>query len=189
MTAYLLDKNYTKIHYNVDDLNHQEFESCVFESCDFSDCNFIAVTFIDCTFNHCTFDNSQINHVALRTVYFNYCKISAVNFAMCDKLIFEIHFKNCVLDFSKFYTLKMKATTFKDCSLVAVDFMNTDLTDVIFENCDLTRVTFESSILEHVNFKTAYNFELNPRSNRIKKAIFSNENIAGLLTTFDIKIE
>jgi hypothetical protein len=49
--------------------------------------------------------------------------MTEVNFAMCDKFIFEVHFKGVVLDFSKFYTLKMKGTTFTDSSLVAVDFM------------------------------------------------------------------
>jgi hypothetical protein len=39
---------------------------------------------------------------------------------------FEVHFKECILDFSKFYTLKMKGTTFTDSSLVAVDFMSTN---------------------------------------------------------------
>ena len=82
---------------------------------------------------------SMINHTALRTVNFNRCKIEDVNFAMCDKLIFEIHFKECVLDFSKFYTLKIKGTTFIDCSIIAVNFMSTDLTEVIFDNRDLYR--------------------------------------------------
>jgi uncharacterized protein YjbI with pentapeptide repeats len=60
---------------------------------------------------------------------------------------FEVHFKECILDFSKFYTLKMKGTTFTDSSLVAVDFMSTNLTAVLFSNCDLYRSEFERQSL------------------------------------------
>ena len=139
MTDYFLDVEYNNLTYGEQDVNLKEFECCTFNTCDFSKCNFIGVVFIDCIFNDCVFSGAKINHVALRSVFFNRCKILDVNFAMCDKLIFEVHFKECVLDFSKFYTLRIKGTTFIDCSLVAVDFMNTDLTEVAFDNCDLYR--------------------------------------------------
>ncbi len=68
-----------------------------------------------------------------------------INFSMCDKLIFEIAFSRCNLDFSKFYTLKLKETQFKNCSLIAVDFMATDLSVVVFEHCDLYRAEFDKA--------------------------------------------
>jgi hypothetical protein len=45
---------------------------------------------------------------------------------------FEIHFKECNLDFSNF-TLKLKGLHL-DCSLLAVDFMSADLTGAVFDN-------------------------------------------------------
>ena len=122
MTQYFLDIEYNNITYSEKEVNLKEFECCTFNGCDFSQCNFIGVVFIDCTFNDCIFSGAKINHVALRSVFFYRCKMEEVNFAMCDKLIFEVHFKECVLDFSKFYTLKIKGTTFVDCSMVALDF-------------------------------------------------------------------
>src|SRR5659263_235032 len=114
MTDYFLDIEYNNIIYGEQEVNLKEFECCTFNNCDFSQCNFIGVIFIDCNFNDCVFSGAKINHTAFRTVHFNRCKIEDVNFAMCDKLIFEVHFKECVLDFSKFYTLKIKGTTFID---------------------------------------------------------------------------
>src|SRR6476660_8766559 len=110
--TYLFDKEVKNIVLEREEMNFQEFEASTFENCDFSACNFMAVTFIDCKFYNCNFDGAKIGHVALRGVTFNSCSIREVNFAMTDKLIFEIHFINCILDFSKFYTLKLKATTF-----------------------------------------------------------------------------
>lgn len=189
MPEYFLDIKYENKTYTVEELNFKEFECCIFLNCNFSDCNFIDVTFIDCIFNDCIFSGVKINHVALRTVFFNRCEIKDVNFAMCNKLIFEVHFKDCILDFSKFYTLKIKGTSFTNCSLVAIDFMSTDLTEVIFENCDLYRSEFAKAIANKANFKTSYNYTIDPEKTKIKKAIFALEGIKGLLFKHDILVQ
>lgn len=186
MPDYFLDIEYNNLTFGEKEVNLREFECCTFNKCDFSKCNFIGVVFIDCTFNDCNFSEAKINHVALRGVFFNRCKIENVNFAMCNKLIFEIHFKECILDFSKFYTLKIKGTTFVDCSIVAVDFMNTDLTEVVFDNCDLYRSEFGKANAIKANFKTSYNYTIDPTKTKIKKAIFSLKGLKGLLFKHDI---
>ena len=187
-TKYFLDIEYNNVTYGENELNLKEFECCTFTYCNFSECNFMGVTFIDCVFNDCIFNGTKINHVALRTVFFNRCEIKDVNFAMCDKLIFEVHFNHCNLDFSKFYTLNIKGTSFTDCSLVAVDFMNTDLTEVLFENCDLYRSEFAKAIANKANFKTSRNYTIDPTKTKIKKGIFSLEGIKGLLYKHDIVV-
>jgi uncharacterized protein YjbI with pentapeptide repeats len=108
---------------------------------------------------------------------------------MIDKFIFEIHFKDCILDFSKFYALKLKGTTFTNTSLVAVDFMAADLSEVEFENCDLYRSEFDKANVSKTNFKTSYNYTINPESTKIKKAIFSLEGVKGLLYKYDIIVK
>jgi uncharacterized protein YjbI with pentapeptide repeats len=97
-----------------------------------------------------------------------------------------VHFKECVLDFSKFYTLKIKAATFVDCSMVAVDFMSTDLTAVVFDNCDLYRSEFAKANASKSNFKTSYNYTIDPTKTKIKKAVFSLADVKGLLYKHDI---
>ncbi|MDQ8014552.1 MAG: pentapeptide repeat-containing protein [Flavobacterium nitrogenifigens] len=185
-SEYFLDKEYNTIVYAKDDLNFKDFESCVFNNCNFSACTFLAVTFIDCIFNDCIFSEAKINYVALRTVTFNRCEIKEVNFAMCDKLIFEVHFNDCILDFSKFYTLKLKGTPFTNCSLIAVDFMATDLTSVLFDNCDLYRSEFNKAIANKADFKTSYNYTIDPSKTKLKKAVFSLKEVKGLLFTHDV---
>ena len=189
MSQYFLDIEYNDLTYGEPEVNLKEFECCTFNGCDFSQCNFIGVVFIDCIFNDCLFSGARINHVALRSVFFNRCKMEEVNFAMCDKLIFEVHFKECVLDFSKFYTLKIKGTTFIDCSLVAVDFMSTDLTEVIFDNCDLYRSEFAKATTNKSNFKTSYNYTIDPTKTKLKKAIFSLNEVKGLLFKHELVIK
>ena len=186
MTGYFLDIEYKNVRFTDQDVRLKEFECCTFNSCDFSQCLFVGVTFIDCTFNDCVFSGAKINHTAFRTVFFNRCQIRDVNFAMCDKLIFEIHFDHCVVDFSKFYALKMKGTTFNDCSLIAVDFMNTDLTEAVFANCDLYRSEFEKAIANKADFSSSYNYTIDPTKTKLKKARFALEGLKGLLAKYDI---
>lgn len=186
MTDYFLEKEYRQITFQEEEVNFKEFEQCVFTQCHFSQCVFVAVTFIDCVFNDCVFDNAKINYVAFRTATFNQCQIKDVNFAMCDKLIFDIAFNNCVLDFSKFYTLKLKGTTFRNCSLIAVDFMKTDLTEVLFDNCDLYRSEFDLAFANKANFKTSYHYTINPEKTKLKKAVFALEGVKGLLANYGV---
>lgn len=188
MTDYLLDLAYENRTYAKDDLNFKDFERCRFSHCNFSACTFLAVAFIDCTFSDCIFDDAKINYVALRTVAFVRCKIRNVNFSMCDKLIFAISFEGCILDFSKFYTLKIKETPFIDCSLVAVDFMGADLTAAVFDRCDLYRSEFAKAIANKANFKTSWNYTIDPEQTKIKKAVFSLEQLKGLLFKHDILV-
>jgi uncharacterized protein YjbI with pentapeptide repeats len=108
---------------------------------------------------------------------------------MCNKLIFEIAFNDCILDFSKFYTLKLKGTSFIKCSIIAVDFMSADLTEAKFDFCDLYRSEFDKAIANKANFKTSYNYTINPEKTKIKKAIFSLEGLKGLLFKYDVVVQ
>jgi len=98
-------------------------------------------------------------------------------------------FENCLLNLSSFYKLKLKGTKFKNCNLQEVDFTETDLTNAVFDNCDLDRAIFERTILEKADFRTAFHYSIDPTVNRIKKARFSSNGLAGLLDNFNIVIE
>ena len=189
MQKYLFDIEFNNQVFDADFFNLKEFEKCVFNDCNLSDFLFIGVAFIDCKFNNCILDKTKIGNSAFRTVIFENCEIKDVNFAMCDRFIFAITFKECTLDFSKFYALKIKSTTFYDCRLVAVDFMATDLTDVIFDNCDLYKCQFDKSIANKTNFKTSYNYTIDPNKTKLKKAIFSKSEVKGLLYKHDLIIK
>ena len=115
--------------------------------------------------------------------------MTGVNFAMCDKLIFEVQFTNCNLDFAKFYTLKLKGTMFSNCSMVAVDFMSADLTAADLQGCDLHKAVFKNTVANKADFTTAVNYTLNPQQNKIKKASFSRAGIKGLLHQHQLLID
>jgi fluoroquinolone resistance protein len=94
-----------------------------------------------------------------------------------------------MLNHSTFYGTKIKKTIFRNSQLNETDFTECDLSGSIFDNCDLTRAIFQHSIIEKADFRTSYNFSIDPEVNKIKKAKFSLNEIAGLLDKYDIEIE
>jgi uncharacterized protein YjbI with pentapeptide repeats len=69
------------------------------------------------------------------------------------------------------------------------DFTETDLSKSVFKDCDLTKSTFVQTNLEQADLRTAYGFSIDPEINRLQKARFSQQNIAGLLDKYNLKIE
>ena len=70
-----------------------------------------------------------------------------------------------------------------------VDFTECDLTATVFDNCDLLNAKFENTLLQKTDLRSAFNYTINPESNKIKKARFSLSGVAGLLDKYDIEIE
>lgn len=69
------------------------------------------------------------------------------------------------------------------------DFSETELTLSVFDNCDLERAIFDRTNLEKADFRTSWHYSIDPTINRIRKARFSKDGIAGLLNRYDIRIE
>lgn len=185
---YIIEREFNADTFGENELIYRDFERCSFYDCDFSDANFLGVAFIDCSFYGCNFANAKINYVGLRDVHFANCNFTNVNFAMCDTLLFKFSFTGCILDYSKFYTLKMPNTVFTDCSIIAADFMAADITAVLFDNCNLHKSVFIDTIANKADFSNSYNFTIDPEKNKLKKAIFSTENLKGLLYRHDLVI-
>ena len=83
----------------------------------------------------------------------------------------------------------MKGTSFINCSLKECDFSEADLRESNFDTSDLSDATFDQTLLEKADFTTAVGFRIQPDQNRIKGAMFSPTNLAGLLTQYEIKIK
>jgi uncharacterized protein YjbI with pentapeptide repeats len=82
----------------------------------------------------------------------------------------------------------MKGTSFINCLLKECDFSEADLREADFDSSDLSDATFDQTLLEKADFTSAIGFRIQPDQNRIKGAMFSRDNLAGLLMQYEIKI-
>ena len=189
--ALKIDGNlvYRKEYLSLNSLVKAEYESCTIRNCDFSDGSLSDISFIDCIFENCNLSMSTVRNTSFKTVKFLSCKLLGVNFSDCNPFLLSLNFGNCLMNLTSFYKLTLKGTTFKNCELQEADFTETDLTLSVFDNCNFERAIFDGSILERADFRTSFHYSIDPTVNRIKKAKFSRDGIAGLLYMYDIQIE
>lgn len=185
--SYHFEKTFKKD--DLHELTNHEFEECTFLSCDFSGNNLNGSSFTDCTFLHCDLSNSKIINTSFKECTFSSCKILGLHFDDCNRFLFALHFKDCVLNFSSFYQMDLKDSSFVHCQLQEVDFAGADLSNLHLDSCNLPGATFEKTDLTSANLSSSKDFTIDPENNTIKRATFSQANIYGLLDKYDIIID
>lgn len=187
--AYTEGKKFDKINFAEEPLEKGDYEHCTFSNCNFSAADLSVVNFSACEFKACNFSMARIVKTGFCDVQFIDCKLLGLHFENCNEFLFAAQFENCILNLSSFYKLKLKKQMFIRCTMHEVDLTGADLAGAAFNNCDLSRAKFENTNLEKADFRTSWNYSIDPGMNKIKKAKFSRQGIAGLLDQYDIEIE
>lgn len=182
------NQTFEKTDYSLTPLEKGEYEKCIFSQCNFANADLSHIQFSECEFINCNMSMVKVLETSLRDVVFRDCKLMGVAFGNCSNFLFSVSFERCVLDLSSFHRMKMRKTKFTECSLHEVSFVETDLGESVFLECDFAQALFEKTILEKADFRTSHNYALNPETNKIKKAKFSESGIRGLLLNYDIEI-
>ncbi|HEY8928598.1 MAG TPA: pentapeptide repeat-containing protein [Mucilaginibacter sp.] len=168
-------------------INGREFNGCIFKKCDFSNSDLSGNKFIDVVFDGCNLSVAKLAKCTLSSVVFRNSKILGVNFSECIDFLFTVEFDVCTLDYSSFMLKKMPKTKFSKCSLKEVTFTQANLSGAVFNECDLNGTVFNSTDITQANFVTAYNYDIDPEINFIKKASFSTHGLEGLLSKYQLK--
>lgn len=188
MTHFISDRLFKGLDFSEKRLPKAEYENCVFKGCDFSNGYLDNQNFIECRFLDCNLSNANIAHTQFNEVEFDHCKMMGLKFEGSNNFLMDFTFKNAILNLSSFIGLSLKKKHFKECKLIEVDFTETDLSHVKFEKCDLERAIFHKSILEGSDFTSAYNFNIDPETNRLKGALFTLNELPNLLQKHQLKI-
>ena len=125
----------------------------------------------------------------LQNVQFENCKMTWVNFSQLGRLSHSIIFIQSILNYASFVHFKIKETKFLSCNLVEADFSQAEIEAAIFDNCNLELAVFDVTNLERTDFSTSYNFQIIPENNRLKKTIFSKDNLEGLVAHLNIVVK
>ena len=187
--SYVEDQTFDKIDFREKTLPKGEYELCTFNQCDFSNTDLSGYDFTECVFKGCNLSLIKTVKTGFKEVHFINCKMIGIHFDDCSPFLFSIYLDQCRLQYASFYKVSLKKTIFKKSVIEEVDFTDSDLSAAIFDNCDLNKSIFDGTKLEKADFRTAYNYNIDPSKNFIKKAKFSFPAAAGLLNSFDIIIE
>nr|WP_284039982.1 pentapeptide repeat-containing protein [Sphingobacterium sp. lm-10] len=183
------EKTFSGINYEQKILRNREFVQCTFVNCDFTKSDLQGNTFEDCSFKQCNFTMTEVSDTGFRNATFISCKLLGIDFSRCNTFAFSMSFSDSYLDFSVFYSMKLKKTLFERCSVKEVDFSNADLSGSVFKDCDLQLANFSGANLEKADLRTARNFSIDPSDSKIKNAKFSVMNLEGLLDRHKIIID
>jgi len=172
----------------LDSLATGEYEECSFVSCDLTGADLSGFVFTNCRFSGCNISAAKLSGTSLRNVGFTDCKLSGLQFGDCNDFLFEVSFNGCILQYASFYQCQLKKARFSSCNLAETDFTSANLSEAVLDNCDLSLANFENTNLEKADLRTAFNFSIDPVTNRIRKAKFSVNGVGGLLHRFDIEL-
>jgi fluoroquinolone resistance protein len=166
----------------------KEFQSCRFVKCNLAESVFTGNKFIDCVFDGCNMSLIKLGASYLNNIEFINSKILGVNFSECQNLLFTVSFNNCVLDYTSFMGKKMTNTHFVRSLLKEATFSQANISGSLFDDCNLSGAIFNRTDLSGANLVTAFNYNIDPEINNIKKASFSASGLPGLLSKYDLKI-
>lgn len=183
------NKKFKNIDYFEKSVTDREFIECTFVNCNLSSTDFSRTDFLECKFENCNLSMIKLDEAVLNDVKFVDCKMYGIDFSIANEYIFIVDFVRCNIDYSSFCRRKMPKTVFYDCSLKDVDFFESILTASKFFKCDFLRAQFFHTNLEKCDFGSSYDYSIDPAENKMKKAIFSLNEIMGLLGKYDIVIE
>lgn len=184
-SIYYTDQHFEK-SFPIKGTKDTQFEDCTFRNFDFTGINLAGINFTTTTFEDCNFSMIKFANVGLDNVHFVGCKMVGTDFSAVKDFLFSANFSTCILDYAAFMKKKNRKSKFVNCSLKGTDFSEADLSESIFDRCDLNNAVFVNSTLTGVNFTTAFNFTIDPERNLLRKAKFSTDGLAGLLTTYGI---
>lgn len=183
------DKTFERISYISGKLLDEEFDNCIFRECDFTECNLSGSDFISCRFENCNLTTANVSNTGFKEVNFQDCKLIGIEFGKCTNFLFEISCTNCNMSYSSFLKKRLKKMAFRNCLMKEVLFAECDLSDTLFKDCNLENAVFEGNNLENTDFRTAFNYTIDPEANRMKKAKFGTDGLAGLLRKYNLVIE
>lgn len=182
-------KIFEKVNFSIEPLVQGNYEKCTFRHCDFSEVDLDKINFYECIFLHCNLSLVKFSNITMNDVSFHHCKMLGVHFEHCNDVLFTVDFDTCTLNLSSFYRMKAKKTIFKGCTMHEMDFTDADLSGAVFDRCDLSGSAFHDTNLEKADLSSAYNYLIDPESNRVKKAKFAMNGLPGLLYKYDLVIE
>lgn len=181
-------QNYQAEDFSKKSLADQTFLSCTFVGCNFTESVLYNTKFGACTFRDCNLSLPKLDGCRFQEVLFENCKIVGAEFFKCQKTLFSPRFNNCQLRYCNFADLTMKNFSFAGSKLHECHFTNTWLSGADFGDTDLSGTLFHNCDLSRADFSTATHYDIDPRTNKVKKAKFSLPEVVALLRAFDITI-
>lgn len=166
-----------------------EYENCTFIDCQLPGADLSGFVLDHCQWIYCDLSMAIIKGTSIRENFFDGCKLLGIHFEDANPFSISFHFKVCILNYASFFQMKIPGTKFEGCQMAEVNLEEADLRRSGFRECHLLNASFDYARLEEADFRTAYDFRINPVRCKLQGALFSRNNLEGLLNQFGIRME
>jgi uncharacterized protein YjbI with pentapeptide repeats len=187
--SYFADQTYENQDFTEVSWAAGEYEGCTFVGCNLERVDWSGSQFADCTFRDCNASLAILHRTSFQDVQFERCKLLGLRWEHVNPIGLALSFRNCTLDHTSWYQMRLKKTRFDGSSLVEADFTEADLTEAVFLDTNLTRATFDHAVLERADLRTADGFSIDPQRNKLTGARFTLSGLPGLLDAHQLRIE
>jgi len=170
------------------DLAEAQFVRCRFAGCDFSGVVLAATRFEDCEFEDCNLSNTVVDHTRFDGARFTGCKLVGLNFGSSDPLVFSISFEKCLLRYVNFSQVRWKGAVVTDCDALETDFRGTRAPGADFTRTRFRGCRFSGADLAGADFSHAEGYDLDLRTENLRRAVFTLPEALNLLVPFDLDV-
>lgn len=170
------------------DLAQAQFSGCQFVGCDFSGVRLSSTRFEDCRFVDCNLSNTVVDHTRFDEVTLEGCKLVGLNFGASDPLTFGLMVERCLLKYVNFSQMRWRKAVVRDCDALDSDFRGAKLSGADFSRTRFRSCRFSAADLSGADFSFAEGYDLDLRTENLKKAIFTLPEAMNLLAPFDLEI-
>jgi fluoroquinolone resistance protein len=177
-------------HYDftAEDLSGAQFQDCTFDGCDFSGVKLSDTRFEDCRFTDANLSNTVVDHTRFDGVTFTACKLVGLNFGASDPLAFALSLDRCLLRYVNFSQLRWRQAVATDCDAQDCDFRGAKLVGADFTRTRFRSCRFTGADLSGADFSHAQDYDLDLRTENLKKAVFTMPEAMNLLAPFGLEI-
>ena len=167
-----------------------DFTDIEFFQCRFDACQFLRTTFRQCRFEQCVFEKCDLSLLNVLEssfigVRFLHAKMLGIDWTQVATPL-TLAFQRSNISHSVFTRLSLQKMEMIECVAREVDFTGTNLTRANLGKTDFLGSRFSDTNLSYADFSKAVNYAIDPRTNRLKKAMFSLPEAMSLLSAFDI---
>jgi fluoroquinolone resistance protein len=186
--AYYEDRCFCGIACRGIELREIEFFQCRFDGCQFLKCVFRRCRFEQCTFERCDLSLMKPLESRFTGVRFLKSKLLGADWTLAATPA-TVAFRGCTVNHSTFQRLALPKLEMAECIAHEVDFTDANLTKADFTRTDFLGSRFVQTNLSGADLSHATNYAIDPRVNRLKKAVFSLPEALSLLSVFDIVLK
>lgn len=169
------------------EIKAKDLQDCTFTQCSFVDTNLTGTKFNNTKFSNCNLSNANIAGCNFFSASFSECKLLGLVFPRANSLI-SATFTKCSFDYADLRGVDLSGLDLSNSTFHETDLSLANLKKTVFINSHITNIKVDGAKLEMTDFRGAELQGFSLKTDNLKGAIFTPEQIQQLAEQIGIHI-